>query len=59
MSYKDLWFDRYERELNEAEDRGLRGRAAEDAARRAADGFWEDLVDHADNLRKARREQGA
>ena len=56
--YKDQWNERYYERFEKLNERGITGRDAEDLAAKHADGLSEDLMDQADNLRKAKRENG-
>lgn len=55
---KEKWFADYEHKLNELEESGLSDELKQDEASVYADGWWERALEQADNLRKARREEG-
>lgn len=56
--YKDLWNERYAEAYDEAIDQGKSQTEADRRAILHAEGTAELLADHADYLRKARRENG-
>ena len=55
---KELWFQDFEYMRNELADSELTDQQIEEEAIAYADGCMKRLVDHADNLRKAERENG-